>query len=505
MKFLADIFLYNPQKPLLFTQFFFWAFLAVLMFFYSFIYQKNTWRNSYLFVLSLFFYYKSGGYFFSLLVFSTLVDFFIGREIFRAKNKSTKKFLVTLSVFVNLSLLAYFKYSYFFTESLNSIFHLHLQVENLMAIWSNALFSSHFDISTIILPVGISFYTFQTISYSVDMYRGRLEKPVDNIIDFGFYVTFFPQLVAGPIVRASEFIPQLYEKYQVSKHEFNIAIFLILNGLIKKILISDYISVNFIDRIFGSPEMFSGFENLMAVYGYGIQIYCDFSGYTDIAIGVALLLGFRLPLNFNSPYKAINITDFWRRWHISLSSWLRDYLYISLGGNRKGKIRTYINLFLTMLLGGLWHGAALRFIIWGALHGVGLAFHKVWMIFFPGKGKPNWIVRFISIFITFSFVHFAWIFFRAKDMRTIGLMLHQIAFDFRPQLILSVLSGYWRPISLIALGYFIHWLPVTTKEYYKELFYNVPTWAKAGITTVVVFALYQVTSAGVQAFIYFQF
>jgi D-alanyl-lipoteichoic acid acyltransferase DltB (MBOAT superfamily) len=243
----------------------------------------------------------------------------------------------------------------------------------------------------------------------------------------------------------------------------------------------------------------------MAVYGYGIQIYCDFSGYTDIAIGVALLLGFRLPLNFNSPYKAINITDFWRRWHISLSSWLRDYLYISLGGNRKGKIRTYINLFLTMLLGGLWHGAALRFIIWGALHGVGLAFHKVWMIFFPGKGKPNWIVRFISIFITFSFVHFAWIFFRAKDMRTIGLMLHQIAFDFRPQLILSVLSGYWRPISLIALGYFIHWLPVTTKEYYKELFYNVPTWAKAGITTVVVFALYQVTSAGVQAFIYFQF
>ncbi|MCK5535819.1 MAG: MBOAT family protein [Bacteroidales bacterium] len=505
MNFLSDIFFYNPEKPLLFTQLYFWVFLAVLMLFYSFLYKKNPLRNAYLFVLSLFFYYKSGGYFFSLLIFSTLVDFYIGQGIYHANKKSIKKLFVALSITVNLSLLAYFKYAYFFTKSINQIFGLNLEIQNALALWSNNLFSSGFDVSSIILPVGISFYTFQTISYSIDLYRGKLEKPVNSIIDFGFYVSFFPQLVAGPIVRASEFIPQLYKKYELSKAEFNTAIFLILNGLIKKVLISDYISVNFVDRIFASPEMYSGFENLLAVYGYGIQIYCDFSGYTDIAIGVALLLGFRLPLNFNSPYKAVNITDFWRRWHISLSSWLRDYLYISLGGNRKGKIRTYINLFITMLLGGLWHGAAIRFIIWGALHGVGLAFHKMWLQFFPSNGKSGWFSRFISIFITFHFVHFAWIFFRASDMSAVGLMLNQIAFDFRPELIFSVLTGYWRPILLMFIGFAIHWLPVGTKDFYKEQFIRIPAWAKVGVTTIIVFGLYQVTSAGVQAFIYFQF
>jgi D-alanyl-lipoteichoic acid acyltransferase DltB (MBOAT superfamily) len=268
------------------------------MLFYTFIYQKNAWRNTYLFVLSLFFYYKSGGYFFTLLIFSTLVDYYIGKAIFYAQKRSTQKILVSLSVTINLSLLAYFKYAYFFTDSVNYLFGAEMQVENSLALLSNTIFSTNFDISSIILPVGISFYTFQTISYSVDLYRGKMEKPVESIIDFGFYVSFFPQLVAGPIVRASEFIPQLYEKYQLSKAEFNLAIFLILNGLIKKVLISDYISVNFVDRIFASPEMYSGFENLLAVYGYGIQIYCDFSGYTDIAIGVALLLGFRLPIKY---------------------------------------------------------------------------------------------------------------------------------------------------------------------------------------------------------------
>jgi D-alanyl-lipoteichoic acid acyltransferase DltB (MBOAT superfamily) len=505
MNLLSDIFLYNPQKPLLFTQLYFWVFLGILMLFYTFIYQKNAWRNTYLFVLSLFFYYKSGGYFFTLLIFSTLVDYYIGKAIFYAQKRSTQKILVSLSVTINLSLLAYFKYAYFFTDSVNYLFGAEMQVENSLALLSNTIFSTNFDISSIILPVGISFYTFQTISYSVDLYRGKMEKPVESIIDFGFYVSFFPQLVAGPIVRASEFIPQLYEKYQLSKAEFNLAIFLILNGLIKKVLISDYISVNFVDRIFASPEMYSGFENLLAVYGYGIQIYCDFSGYTDIAIGVALLLGFRLPMNFNSPYKALNITDFWRRWHISLSSWLRDYLYVSLGGNRKGKIRTYINLMLTMLLGGLWHGAALRFIIWGTLHGIGLAFHKVWMLYFPPKQREKWYIRAISIFITFHFVHFAWIFFRAADMIVVKNMLNQILFDFRPGLILSVLTGYWRSVLLIIIGFIIHWLPVSAKEFYKEHFYRIPVWGKVAVTSMVVFLLYQITSAGVQAFIYFQF
>jgi len=506
MNLFKDIFLYNPQKPLLFTQFYFWVFFTLLLAVYSFIYKRNTVRNAYLFVLSLFFYYKSGGMFFFLLVFSTFVDFYIGKGIYYARKQNIKKLLVTTSVFINLALLSYFKYTYFFVNSFNDIFGTHFIVQNYLAQWSNGLLGSHFDISSIILPVGISFYTFQTISYSVDMYREKLEKPVTNIIDFGFYVSFFPQLVAGPIVRASEFIPQLYQKYQLSKAEFNSAIFLILNGLVKKILISDYISINFVDRVFASPSIYSGFENLMATYGYGIQIYCDFSGYTDIAIGVALLLGFRLPLNFNSPYKAENITDFWRRWHISLSSWLKDYLYISLGGNRKGKIRTYLNLSITMLLGGLWHGAALRFIIWGGIHGVALAFHKMWMQLFPSKkDKRSRLTHFISVFITFNLVHFAWIFFRASNMQAVQQILHQIFFDFQLNIAPKVIAGYWKPLSLILFAFIIHWLPSNWKDEYKELFFKFPMWAKIGVTACIVFILYQVTSADVQPFIYFQF
>ena len=197
-------------------------------------------------------------------------------------------------------------------------------------------------------------------------------------------------MVAGPIVRAIDFLPQINKPYHLSREGFGNAVFLIATGLVKKVVISDYISVNFVDRVFDNPEIYSGFMNLMAVYGYSIQIYCDFSGYSDMAIGIAALLGFKLPINFNSPYKSKSITEFWRRWHISLSTWLRDYLYISVGGNRKGKIRTYINLLITMLLGGLWHGAALKFIIWGGIHGLGLAFHKFWSSLISIKKNMIW-------------------------------------------------------------------------------------------------------------------
>jgi len=363
-----EIFLYNPEKPMLFSSLFFWGFFAITLFGYSFIYKKHWLRNTYLFILSLFFYYKSGGYFFSLLVFTTIVDYSVGFALGKSKTKFTRKFLIIISVAANLLVLAYFKYSYFFVDITNNLLGTNFKVVNLLADWTNSLTGLYFDIDSIILPVGISFYTFQSMSYTIDVYRKKL-APVKSIIDFGFFVTFFPQLVAGPIVRASEFIPQLYLDYKLTKREFGYALFLILNGLIKKMVISDYISMNFVDRVFDNPMAYSGFENLTGVYGYGLQIYCDFSGYTDIAIGVALLLGFRLPINFNSPYKASNITDFWRRWHISLSTWLRDYLYITLGGNRKGKFRTYFNLMLTMVLGVLSHGSIIRFIILGTIHG----------------------------------------------------------------------------------------------------------------------------------------
>ncbi len=343
--YLRNIFLYNESAPLIFTRFFFWAFFAIVLAGYSLVYKKKnrTIRAGYLFIASLFFYYKSSGFFFFILLFSTLTDFLIGKSIYSSNNEIKKKFLVAASVVINLTVLAYFKYSYFLVDSINVLLGTDLHVMNHLAVWANQAVGTHFEVNQILLPVGISFFTFQTISYSVDVYRGET-RPVDNLIDFGFYVSFFPQLVAGPIVRASGFVKQIYEDYHLTKTEFGWAVFMILKGLIKKIFIGDYIAVNFVDRVFSDPITHSGFENLMALFGYSLQVYVDFSGYTDIAIGVALLMGFRLPQNFNSPYKAKNVGEFWKRWHMSLSSWLKDYLYIPIGGNRNGSVFSYISL-----------------------------------------------------------------------------------------------------------------------------------------------------------------
>jgi alginate O-acetyltransferase complex protein AlgI len=554
MEQIRNIFLYNEDKPLDFSRLYFWIFFFILLTVYSILYKKKTLRNAYLFAASLFFYWKSGGYFFSLLIFSTIVDYTLGLAIYRAQIKWKKILFLCLSLFANLGVLAYFKYSYFLTGIVNDIFGTTFEVKNVMALWTNSLTGSSISFDKIILPVGISFYTFQTISYSVDVYRNKL-KPVKNIIDFGFYVSFFPQLVAGPIVRAAQFIPQLYKDYKVTKADFNKAIFLIINGLIKKMIISNYISINFVDRVFENPLSHSGFENLMAIYGYAIQIYCDFSGYSDIAIGVALLLGFRLPLNFNSPYKAANITDFWRRWHISLSSWLKDYLYISIGGNRKAtfgsyffigifvaltifftihgnpiiayisggvtifviiltvfydvKVHTYINLMVTMLLGGLWHGAAVRFIIWGAIHGIALALHKLWMAFVPQYESKNkflkHLLHFLGVLFTFHIVNYAWIYFRAPDMQHVNNMLYQIFNSFRFDLVGTIALHNYKIFLLMMVGIAIHWLPVSVKESYINIFNKSPIWVKVVVIVLSVAGIYQAQSAGLAPFIYFQF
>ncbi len=504
MDWIIDILIYHDNEPLLFTQLYFWVFFGIILLGYSFIYKKNSIRNIYLFIASLFFYYKSGGYYFSLLVFSTLVDYTAGLMIAATRDKVKRSLWLVISLFMNLGLLAYFKYAYFFTDIVNQLFGTHLIVQNELAVYTNSWFGTHLDISTIVLPVGISFYTFQTMSYTIDVYRRKL-KPVKNILDFGFYVTFFPQLVAGPIVRAADFIPQLFEKYRLSKEEFSYAVLLIMNGLIKKMLISDYLSINFVDRVFDAPHAFSGFENLLAVYGYAIQIYCDFSGYTDIAIGVALILGFRLPINFNSPYKAANITDFWRRWHISLSTWLRDYLYISLGGNRKGKVRQYVNLMLTMLLGGLWHGASVRFIIWGGIHGASLMFHKFFMAMKWQIKTNHFFGKFISVFITFNLVCLTWIFFRASDMENVSTMFKQIFTSFHPEILFKFIGAYPVTVLLLVFAYLIHWLPSKQKEWYRGTFIKSPMWLKILFVIITIFVLYQAKSSNIQPFIYFQF
>ena len=421
MEFLRHIFGFNSESPLLFTQFYFWAFFAIVYAVFALIMEmgahgaqairqegdkakgRNTrlhLRNVFLMAVSWFFYYKTSGLFLLILLFITVSDWLIAQQIYRNKEQGTRnkearaKAWLALSIIIDLGLLCYFKYAYFFTHVFNNIFGTEVAVFDIFAYVGNGFSDNgRFMVDRIILPVGISFYIFQVISYTVDVYRGHV-KPVKNILDFGFYVSFFPQLVAGPIVRANEFIPQLYRPFRLSRRLFGLAVFWILNGLIKKIVLSDYLAVNLIDRVFENPLLFSGFENLFALFAYSLQVYADFSGYTDIAIGLAMLIGFYLPQNFDSPYKSRNPQEFWRRWHMSLSRWLKSYLYIPLGGNRKilGKeVKDKIaagnfNSFITMLLGGLWHGASWNFVIWGALNGAGMIVYKVW-------AKLNWHVR----------------------------------------------------------------------------------------------------------------
>jgi alginate O-acetyltransferase complex protein AlgI len=501
---MKHIFTYDPANSFIFTTTGFWIFLLIVFAGYSIVYRKIKLRNIYLLIVSLYFYFKTGGLFLFLLIFVTVVDYSCGILIHRSEKKFSRKFFIVLSLVSNLGLLAYFKYAAFLINGLNSLLGTHFMVFDLLSSVSNSFLGTAFDTSFIILPVGISFFTFQSLSYTIDVYRKRME-PVRNLTDFGFYVSFFPHLVAGPIVRASVFMPQVYQEFSLSKREFSHALFMISRGLIKKIIISNFIAVSLVDRVFDAPALYSGFENLMAIYGYGLQIYCDFSGYTDIAIGVALIFGFRLPLNFNSPYKASSITDFWKRWHISLSQWLKDYLYISLGGNRKGKIRTYINLMITMLIGGLWHGAALRFVLWGGLHGAALVADRIRSSIFSGTERFRVIGRLLGIFITFNFVNFCWIFFRAESMNDCLIMLRQIGTNFSPGSYFTVMPAYGQVFLLILTGYLVHFLPEKIKESYRGFFIRTPLIGQLTFMFLLAVVLWQMRSTGVMPFIYFRF
>lgn len=542
---------YQENSPLLFTQRYFWVFFALVMGGYSLVYKHTARRNVFLFAVSLFFYYKTSGFYFIILLFSTVVDFVIGWAIYTNKVKWQRQALVALSILVNLMVLGYFKYAYFVVDFLHDLTGIELTVINSFALWTNQAVGTNFVFEKILLPVGISFFTFQTISYSVDIYRGHV-KPVKNILDFGFYVSFFPQLVAGPIVRASEFIPQLHQPYQLSKQRAGLAVFWILNGLLKKLFLADYLAVQFIDRVFDNPQLYSGFETMSALFGYSLQVYADFSGYTDVAIGIAMLLGFTLPKNFNSPYKASSVADFWRRWHLSLSTWLRDYLYIPLGGNRKGSIASYlivfiffvmialvvgnplltlilsgvfalgsiamryspvvatwvntnINLMLTMILGGLWHGASWNFVTWGTLNGIGLVVYKNWKKVSPWADKKKWYNRAIGLLLTLSFITFTRAWFRAPTWDGAIELLTKITNDFGMDTVAGVITGNWKFFTVMLLGYIIHWIPSRYKTQMQDKVAHAPVWILYMLVIVSTLVIYQILSAEVQPFIYFAF
>lgn len=610
--FIGRLFSFDPNSPLLFTQFYFWAFFALVFAVFSLVGNRHLLRNSFLFFVSLLFYYKTSGLSVLILLFVTCSDFLISHRIYNSKTPVARRIWLITSVTIDLLLLCYFKYAYFFADFLQSAFGIEIQIHDIFAAIGNSITGQErFSVDSIVLPVGISFFTFQIISYSVDVYRG-LVKPVSNLLDFGFYVSFFPQLVAGPIVRAKDFIPQLYKPFFLGRRQFGVAVFWILNGLVKKIVLSDYIAVNFIDRVFENPTLFTGFENLSALFGYSLQVYADFSGYTDIAIGVAMLMGFYLPQNFNSPYKASNPQDFWRRWHMSLSAWLKNYLYIPLGGNRKATFGTFfwiilfaiiavilsgswvvsvvfiglalvlwivaafkaeskkrilsnINRFITMLLGGMWHGASWNFIIWGGLNGIGLIIYQFWKdmawwlrmtltaVVTIGLGilshlfeAPVWNLLFVWMAIvcagtlvryiyhlaggrkcrqlgyvwgvaqTFTFITFTRLFFRSGSnldpatanqvaWETAQNMVYQIGSKWDMGLIPQICAEYWKVFALVVAGLAIHWLPVRWKRWYRLNFALMPMPLIALAVVIAVILVYQFITADLQAFIYFQF
>ncbi len=400
---------------MLFNSFIFFIFLGIVLPIFYVLPNKSS-KNLFLLIASYFFYGYWDWRFCLLLALSTFIDFFIGKMLFNSVNEKKRKSLLFLSLLSNLGILGFFKYYNFFVDSFQT--------------FSNNLgWNVDYLHLNIILPVGISFYTFQTLSYTLDIYRKKLE-PTNNFVDFALFVAFFPQLVAGPIERAKALLPQLSKKHIPSRLQIKQGIVLIITGLFRKVMIGDTAG-RFVDHIFGDLELYKSVEIISALILFSIQIYADFSGYSKIARGTAKLLGIELMKNFEQPYLSRNITEFWRRWHISLSSWLKDYLYISLGGNQIGKYRTYANLMITMLLGGLWHGASWNFVIWGGLHGLYLSVHKLIL----GKSKPNYgnmsiisIQDFFRIIITFLLVLFTWLFFRSTSWDTTMLFFHKIIY-----------------------------------------------------------------------------
>jgi len=492
---IVKAFLYDPKNPLLFNNGFFVFFFALFIILY-YLFRNHYAIRRYIFcAFSLYFFYKASGYFVGLVILSAIVNYWLSHAIYKRRSKSYRLFLLISCVIFNLGLLFYFKYTNFFVSITNQFAH------------------TNFSTFNILLPIGISFYTFENLSYNIDVYR-RDFKPAKKFSEYLLFLSFFPKLMMGPIVRAHDFVPQINKPYFLTDTVFAKGFYLIISGLIKKLIISDYITLNFVDYVFDDPSRYTGLENLFAVYGYAIVIYCDFSGYSDIAIGIAKWLGFSIPPNFLSPYQSRDITEFWRRWHISLSSWLRDYLYIPLGGNRNSTIVSWffaalffvavffgskhllnvddryagilcgsifvllllpgiikwkmsgvaanMNLLTTMLLGGFWHGASFNFLIWGALHGLSLALHKIWMLL-TGRWmdgvKNTWIYQFIAIIITFHFVCFCWIFFKAADYDTSVVMINKIGRELSLDVWQGFFGNYKTVVGMMLVAIGLHFIP----------------------------------------------
>jgi D-alanyl-lipoteichoic acid acyltransferase DltB (MBOAT superfamily) len=443
--------------------------------------RRRALRLLLLVAASYFFYAWWSAYYLGLVLFTSTTDYLVGRQLRRSTTPRGRKAWLATSVVVDLGVLCTFKYFNFFVASLEAgLAQVGLPAPGL-----------HLDV---VVPVGISFYTFESLSYIIDIYRGRIE-PAQSPLEYFSFISFFPHLVAGPIMRAPGFLPQLRSAPSLTVEAGSRGLFLIAVGLIKKSVIADLLALNLVDRVFDAPARYTSAEVLAGVYGYALQLYCDFSAYSDIAIGSALLLGLQLPRNFDLPYRARSVADFWRRWHISLSTWLRDYLYFSLGGTRA----PYRNLLVTMLLAGLWHGAAWTFVAWGLLHGLALvvtrAFHA-----WRGERASSPLTRALLVLATFHFVCFAWIFFRAPSFGRAWEVLRGLTALTGGTA--NITGGLW---ALLAAGFATHLVPRGLVDGTQAAMARLPAVAQAALLVAVVAAVRWLGTTAVVPFIYFQF
>lgn len=506
----VDVLRYDPMQPLLFNTGLFLILFVAFMCVYRMVRGVRVLKMALVILFSLYFYYKSSGLSCLILLGVCLSDWILGLAMEKASSLSrgsdaVRRLIVLLNVAANVGMLVYFKYFNLIADTLSHFTTMQISVE------------------AILLPAGISFFTFRSISYIVDLYRGEL-SPCRNLLDYIFFLTFFPPLLAGPVVRAKDMLPQVYSNPVATREMTSEGIWLIITGLIKKVVIADFISGNFVERVFDNPSLYSGFENLMATFGFTIQLYCDFSGYSDMAIGIALLLGYRFKENFNAPFKAQNPTEFWHRWHISLSTWLRDYVYIPLGGNRCSRPRMYFNQFATMVIGGLWHGASWMYVIWGAVHGGLLVVHKMYrrvitlvsseavvteggevVMVKDGQSALSRWMRPVNMIVTFVLVSVTFMFFRAPSMSDVAMMWHQIIFDFHLSVAPQFVESYLTIVLLMVGGYVIHVSPSALTGRVRSVFESSPAVVQAVVLAVVILIVIQVRQSDIVPFIYLQY
>lgn len=477
---------FDPAKPLVFNSGLFWCLFLIFLPIYGMLKSKRTKMMIFVIAFSLYFFYKSSGAFFLLLVATSVLDWFFALQIKNETTKKMRRFWLWLSIIISVGILGFFKYTNFL-------------------LWNiNELVKANFQPLDIIMPLGISFYTFRTISYVIDVYKGKIE-PTTSWLDYIFYLSFFPVLAMGPIVRAEKFLPQLHDNKEPTTQMIYSGFWLVLIGLIKKAVFADYLG-QYSAIAFGTADGYSGYELAMAMLGYTFQIYCDFSGYSDMAIGLGRIMGFDLGINFNFPYRSLNPTEFWKRWHITLSNWLMDYVYIPLGGNRKGKKRQYFNLMATMLIGGLWHGAAWNYIVWGGVHGIALIVHKMtkkpldrWC---PSENKG---VRFVSWLMAFIFICITMTIFGAGDVSNSWTVISKSFTSFDSAYFWPFFTARKLWCSLLIIIFALHFVPSKVYESVSDWFVRTHWLVKLLIFIVVIQIVIQFASAEVKPFIYNQF